>query len=329
MKALVTGAAGFLGSHVVEVLRQRDFELRALVRRPHAGLQQQGVQLIEGDIRDPEAVAAACAGVDIVFHIAAISGIWGPWRQFHSINTSGTRNVVSACLQQRIPRLVYTSSPSVTFTGEHQIHVNESAPYARKWLCHYAHSKALAEQLVLQANDPPRLMTCALRPHLLWGPGDPHLVPQLVQRAKTGRLRRIGDGRNLVDHTFVENAAWAHWQAGERLQPGSPVCGQAYFLSQDDPVHCWQWINEILACAGLPPVRRSISYANAQRLGWILETYHETFGIQREPAMTRFLAAQLAKSHYFDIGRAKQDFGYRVRVSTSEGMERLAKSMQR
>ena len=329
MKALVTGGSGFLGSHIVEILQQRQVQVRVLVRRPQAQLSERGIDVVEGDIRDPEAVNTACDGMDVVFHTAAISGIWGPWRLFHAINTSGTRNVVSACVQQHVPRLVYTSSPSVTFTGEHQIHVNETVPYARNWLCHYAHSKALAEQLVLQANDPPRLMTCALRPHLLWGPGDRHLVPQLLNRARSGRLRRIGDGRNLVDHTFIDNAVWAHWQAAERLVPDSPVCGQAYFLSQDDPVNCWQWINEILSLAGLPSVRRSISYANAHRLGWILETYHEIFGLNRDPAMTRFLAAQLAKSHYFDIGRAKRDLGYRVRVTTSEGMERLAKSLQR
>jgi nucleoside-diphosphate-sugar epimerase len=236
--------------------------------------------------------------------------------------------VIAACVRHRVPRLVFTSSPSVTFTGENQIHVDESAPYARRWLCHYAHSKALAEQLVLEANDPPQLMTCALRPHLLWGPGDPHLIPKLLSRARSGRFRRIGDGKNLVDHTFVENAAWAHWQAAERLTPGSPVCGSAYFISQDDPVNCWQWINEILKLAGLPAVRRVMSYAAARRLGWALETYHEMFNIEREPVMTRFLAAQLAKSHYFDIARAKRDFGYRVRVSTSEGMERLAKTLQ-
>jgi nucleoside-diphosphate-sugar epimerase len=328
VKALVTGANGFLGSYIVELLVQRQWPVRALVRRAHALLGSGEVELVQGDIRDADTVAQACAGVDVVIHTAAISGIWGPWKLFHAVNTVGTRNVIAGCQAHRVPRLVFTSSPSVTFQGDHQIHLNESVPYARKWLCHYSHSKALAEQQVLQANDPPHLMTCALRPHLIWGPRDPHLVPTLVERARTGRLRRVGDGKNLIDHTYVENAAWAHLQAAERLQPSSRVCGNAYFLSQDDPVNCWQWINELLNLAGIASVRRSISYPAAKRLGWLLELYHELFNIQREPSMTRFLAAQLAKSHYFDISRAKDDLGYCVRVSTSEGMERLAKSLR-
>jgi nucleoside-diphosphate-sugar epimerase len=298
-----------------------------MVRRSDQMNAAGNIEIFVGDIRDSLAVDQACKDMDVVFHTAAISGIWGPWPTFHAVNTGGTRNVVAACQRHRVPRLVYTSSPSVTFTGDHQINVNETAPIARKWLCHYPHSKALAEQHVLGSNDPPALMTCALRPHLLWGPRDRHLVPRLLLRARAKQLRRVGDGTNQVDHVYVENAAWAHLQAAEALRPGSPVCGSTYFLSQDDPVNCWQWINEVLALAGIAPVRRSISYPAAWRIGWALETYHEMFNISSEPRMTRFLAAQLAKSHYFDISRAKRDFGYRVRISTSEGMERLGRSL--
>ncbi len=328
VKALVTGARGFLGSHIVELLLQRQWQVRAFVRRSSELLGSGSVEVVHGDIRDADAVCQACQGVDVVFHTAAVSEIWGPWKLFHSVNTVGTRNVVSGCLEQKVSRLVFTSSPSVTFTGDHQINVNETAPYAKKWLSHYPHSKALAEQQVLQANDPPHLMTCALRPHLIWGPRDTHLVPGLIQRAKLGQLRRVGDGKNMIDHVYVENAAWAHLSAAERLEPGSEVCGSVYFISQDDPVNCWQWINEMLNLAGLATIRRSISYAAAKRLGWLLETYHEMFNIDREPLITRFLAAQLAKSHYFDISRAKSELGYRVRVSTAEGMERLAKAIR-
>lgn len=326
-KVLVTGANGFLGSHIVDLLLNHDYEIRALVRKPDQLKTVGNVEVVTGDIRDSAAVADACAGIDIVFHTAGISGIWGKWRVFHAVNTVGTRNVVDGCRRHRVPRLVYTSSPSVTFTGENQFHVDETAPYAHKWLCHYPHSKALAEQHVLAANDPPHLMTCALRPHLIWGPRDRHLVPRLIARAQAKQLRKIGDGRNQIDHVYVENAAWAHLQAARALEPDSPVCGSAYFVSQDDPVNCWQWINEVLALAGIGAVRRSISFAAAWRIGWALEQYHEMFNLSSEPRMTRFLAAQLAKSHYFDISRAKRDFGYQVRVSTSEGMERLGRAM--
>jgi nucleoside-diphosphate-sugar epimerase len=326
VKALVTGANGFLGAHLVRQLVQRGDKVVALTRRRDAALSASPASHIHADIRDFDALLATCRDVDVVFHTAGVSGIWGSWKHFHSNNTIGTRNVVEACLRNKIPRLVYTSSPSVTFRGEHQLHVDESAEYAKRWLCHYPHSKALAEQHVLDANDSSGLRTCALRPHLIWGPGDSHLIPRLLERARAKTLRRVGDGSNRIDTIYVENAAAAHIQAAEALESRSPVCGATYFLSQDDPVNCWGWINEILALAGLPRVRQSISYRWAYRLGLAMETYHEMFNIQREPPMTRFLAAQLAKSHYYDISRAKRDFGYNPHVSNEEGMKRLAAS---
>jgi nucleoside-diphosphate-sugar epimerase len=170
-------------------------------------------------------------------------------------------------------------------------------------------------------------MTCALRPHLIWGPKDRHLIPRLIQRARAGQLLRVGDGTNLVDNIYVDNAAHAHIQAAEAMRPGSPVCGSAYFISQGDPVNCWGWINDILKLARLPRVKRSISFFWAWRLGHALEIYHDLFNIEREPRMTRFLAAQLAKSHYFDIARARRDFGYYPIVSADEGMKRLEASL--
>ena len=177
---------------------------------------------------------------------------------------------------------------------------------------------------MLEANEDDTLMTCALRPHLIWGPRDQHLIPRLIERQKTKKLRRVGDGSNQIDSIYVENAAMAHLMAAEALQPGSPVCGSAYFLSQGEPVNCWSWLNEILQLAGLPRVRKSISYAAAYRIGYALECYHDICNIDSEPRMTRFLAAQLAKSHYFDISRAKRDFGYYAKVSTEEGMRKLS-----
>lgn len=327
MKALVTGANGFLGSHIVKMLVERGDEVTTMTRRSFEFLHRLGVKESIGDIRTYEQVQAACEGQDVVFHTAAMAGVWGPWKLFHSTNTVGTKHVVEACREQKVPKLVFTSSPSVTFGGGHQINTDESAPYPKKWLCHYPHTKALAEQYVLDADDHRDLMTCALRPHLIWGPGDNHLVPRLIERAKSKKLRRVGDGTNQVDTIYVENAAEAHLMAADAMEPGSPVCGQAYFLSQGDPVNLWGWINEVLQMVGLPRVKKSISYYWADKLGYALEVAHEAFNLKTEPRMTRFLAAQLAKSHYFDISRAKQDFGYFPRVSNEEGMKRLAASL--
>ncbi len=295
-----------------------------MMRRKDDLISGLGIETVHADVRNLESVEAAFEGIDVVFHAAAISGIWGSWKTFHGVNTIGTRNVVEACLRQNVSKLVYTSSPSVTFDGEHQINVNETAPYPKKWLCHYPHSKALAEQYVLESNEDKGLMTCALRPHLIWGPRDSHLIPRLIARAKSKKLRRVGDGTNEIDCIHVTNAAMAHIQAAEAMGDGSPVCGSAYFISQGEPVNCWNWINDILQLAGQTRVRKSISFPAAYRLGFLLECYHDIFNIQSEPRMTRFLAAQLAKSHYFDISRAKKDFGYYPRVSIDEGMRSLS-----
>jgi 2-alkyl-3-oxoalkanoate reductase len=327
MFALVTGGGGFLGRYVVEQLVARGDRVRSLARGNYPPLDALGVECVRGDLRDASAVRAACAGVDVVFHTAAVAGIWGAWKDYFDINVLGTRHVIEACRQHGVPRLVFSSSPSVTFDGHPQEGVDERAPYPARWLCHYQHTKALAEQAVLAANGG-ELATCALRPHLVWGPRDPHLTPRLIARAAAGQLRRVGDGRNLIDMVYVENAAAAHLQAADALAINSPVAGRSYFISQGEPVNCWQWIDEILALAGVPGVRRHVSLATAWRVGAVLEAVYRVLGVRREPRMTRFLAAQLGTSHYFDISAARRDLGYHPQVSTAEGMRRLGETLR-
>jgi len=327
MQTLVTGGGGFLGRYICEQLLARGDQVRSFGRGAYPELETQGVEVIRGDIRDAKAVSAACQGADCVFHVAARPGVSVQPQPYYQANTQGTQNVINACHQQNVPRLIYTSSPSVVFAGVDQKNVDATAPLALDWLqqhrSYYSHSKALAEQKVLAANDD-QLRTCSLRPHLIWGPRDQHLIPRLIARAKSGRLRRVGDGSNLVDMIYVENAAEAHLQAADALaEQNSPVAGNAYFLSQGKPVNCWQWIDEILAIADLPPVKKSISFNNAWRLGAILEVVFRGLRLSGEPPMTRFLAAQLATSHWFDLSAARRDFGYDPSISTVEGMQRL------
>lgn len=319
----VTGATGFLGRAIVRELHRRGKKVRALVRRLDPELNSLEIEQVVGDITDPVPVSQLVAGAHCVFHTAAIAGIWGPWQAYFGINTAGTENVIEQCQLQHVAKLVFTSSPSVTFTGADQILVNESAPYAATWLCHYPHSKALAEQLVLAAHRKDNLATCALRPHLIWGPGDRHLIPRLLARAQAKRLMRIGDGRNLIDIVHIDNAVHSHLQAAESLTVDSPQGGKAYFISQGLPVNCWEWISEILAYHQLALPKRGIPFSVAWYLGHVLERVHETFKLSAEPRMTRFLAAQLARSHYFDISAAKRDFGYSPIKSTEEGMREL------
>ncbi len=317
------GAGGFLGRYIVEQLVARGDEVRAFARGDYPELRELGVETKRGDVSDELAVAAACSEIDCVIHTAAKAGIWGSWKSYCQTNTIGTQNVIRACRQHRVGRLVFSSSPSVTFDGNDQCGVDESAPYPDRWLCHYPHTKALAEQFVLDESKD-GLVTCALRPHLIWGPRDGHLVPRLIDRAKSGKLRRIGDGSNLVDMIYVENAAAAHLLAADALvATPEQVAGKAYFVSQGEPVNCWDWIDEILALGGIAPLNKSISHSAARRVGALMEAIYGVLGLESEPRMTRFLAAQLSTSHYFDISAARNDLGYSPVVSTTEGMRRL------
>ena len=329
MKALVTGAGGFLGRYIAEQLVQRGDAVRNFSRQSYKVLDALDIEQQQGDLQDPDAVRRACEGVDVVFHNAGVAGIWGPWEHYHGINTLGTQNVIDGCRAAGVRKLVYTSSPSVTFDGTDQMNVDESASYPTTWLCHYPHSKALAEQEILSANGTDDLLTCALRPHLIWGPRDEHLIPRLIERARSGKLRRVGNGKNLVDMIYVENAATAHLQAADALDDGSPACGKAYFISQGEPVNCWDWINDILALAELPPITKSISARAAWNVGRLLESVWTMLRRQDEPRMTRFLAAQLSTSHYFDISAAQRDFDYQPMISTEEGMKRLGMWLRR
>jgi len=323
MRALVTGGGGFLGGAIVRRLRDRGDTVRSFSRQRYTALDELGVEQMQGDIADADAVDRAIPGCDVVFHVAAKAGVWGPAREYHLANVVGTENVIAACRKHGVGRLVFTSSPSVVATGHDIEGGDESLPYPRRYLADYPRTKAAAERLVLAANGPD-LATVSLRPHLIWGPGDNHLIPRLIGRARAGRLRQIGEGTNRADVTYVDNAAAAHLLAADRLSPGSPIAGKAYFISDGAPVQVWPFINRILALAGLPPVTRRVPLAVAYAAGAVLEATYKLLGRSEQPPMTRFVAVQLATSHWFDISAARRELGYEPVVSTGEGLKRLA-----
>lgn len=329
MRILVTGAGGFLGRYIAQQLVARGDSVRGLARGEYPELAALGVEMHRGDLANREVVDRAVANVDGVIHTASKVGVWGAWFDYFQANVHGTCNLLGACQEQNVERFIFTSSPSVTFGGVDQQNVDESASYPTHWLAHYPHSKAIAEDFVLtmngqQTNAGSAMRTCSLRPHLVWGPRDHHLTARLIERAKAGQLRRVGDGANLVDTIYVENAAEAHLLALDALaDPESAVAGNAYFLSQGEPVNCWQWIDDILALVDLPPVEKSISARKAFVAGSVLEWKHWLTRNWAEPRMTRFLARSLSTHHWFDIAAARRDLGYEPRVGIDEGMQRL------
>jgi 2-alkyl-3-oxoalkanoate reductase len=319
--ALVTGGGGFLGTAIVRILAARGDRVRSFSRRPHPALTPLAVEQAQGDIADARAVEQACRGADVVYHTAAKPPPWGPYRDYHRTNVTGTANVIKACRRCGVARLIHTSTPSVVFDGNDLAGVDESVPYPPRYTDHYSLTKALAEQMVIAAGTE-FMQTIALRPHEIWGPEDPHIVARVIARA--GHLRRIGGGRNLVDTTYIDNAAAAHVLAADRLQQDSGLSGRVYFISQGEPVSAWDMIDAILKAAGRGPVKGAVPHGLAWAMGFFLEKIYSGLHLAGEPPMTRFIADALARSHWFDISAARRDLGYTPTVSTAVGLERLA-----
>jgi len=324
VRILVTGCSGFLGQEIVRQLLQRGDEVVGLSRREVPELVALGLSHHRGDLTDERYVDQQVRDVDTVVHTAAVAGVWGPWSHFFRNNVIASRNVLEACRRNGVARLVFTSSPSVSFDGGHQSGVDESVGYPDRWMCHYPHTKAIAEREILAADDSSVLRTLALRPHLIWGPGDPHLLPRILQRARSGRLRVVGDGKNRVDTVHVVNAAAAHLDATDALvRCPDEAAGRAYFIAQDEPVLCWDWIAQLCRMHDAPPPGRRIPFRAAYSLGATLEILYRATNRRSEPPMTRFVAAQLAKDHFFDISAAKTRLGYHPRMSMEQGLAEL------
>jgi nucleoside-diphosphate-sugar epimerase len=323
MNALVTGGGGFLGSAIVRRLCGRGGRVYSFSRRRYPELDVLGVTQHQGDIADPIAVSRAAAGCDLVFHVAAKAGVGGRYRDYYRANVLGTENVLAACRHHGITRLVYTSSPSVVFTGRDMAGVNETVPHPSHYDAAYPQTKAIAERMVLNANGA-TLATVALRPHLIWGPGDNHLVPRILARARAGRLYRLGTQDKRIDSVYIDNAADAHLHAAARLGPGSSIAGKVYFITQGEPMPLWQLVNHILHAAGLGPVTRAIPPRLAYAMGWFLEMAYAMFRPQEEPPLTRFVVRELTTAHWFDITAARRDLGYEPKVSLEEGLHRLS-----
>ena len=330
MKVLVTGGGGFLGQALCRGLLAQGHAVASFSRSRHAGLDVLGVRQLQGDLADADAVQRAFAeGFDAVLHNAAKAGTWGSYASYFSANVLGTRHVIAACRTHGIGKLVHTSTPSVVHRATHPVEGlgADAVPYGEGEKAHYATTKIIAEREVLAANDA-QLATIALRPRLIWGPGDTQILPKLVARARSGRLRLVGDGNNLVDTTYIDNAAQAHFDAFEHLAIGAACAGRAYFISNGEPKPIGELLNALLDAAGAPRVDKHLSFKAAYRIGAVCEGLWKVLPLKGEPPMTRFLAEQLSTAHWYDMAPATRDFGYRPRVSFDEGLARLKHSLR-
>jgi nucleoside-diphosphate-sugar epimerase len=325
VKAMVTGGGGFVGSGLVRALLARGDSVRVLARGDYPELRALGAETVRGDITDAAATAAACVGMDVVFHTAAKTGQGGDAKDYEPVNVTGTQHVIDGCKRAGVPVLVHTSSVSVVHAARDLEGADESLPYAEHFTSPYPRSKMLSERLVLAASDA-KLTVVALRPHIIWGPGDRHVLPRLIRSAKAGRLRRFGSGDPKYDTTYIDNCVHAHLLAADRALAGAPLGGKAYFVSDDAPVGLWTMFNRLIGCAGVPPVTRTVPASVAYAVAAILEAVHRLFRLHGEPVISRFVVSQMSHAEWFDISAAKRDLGYAPQVSVEEGLKRLAEA---
>jgi len=323
MKVLVTGGGGFLGSAICRQLLARGDEVTAYQRSAAFGLQEAGVKVVCGDINEAAALGAAANRADAVIHTAAKAGLSVNDGDFHAANVAGTKTVLGVCRQKGIHKLVFTSSPSVVHDDGDIEGGDESLPYPESYSSPYPRTKAESERMVLAANGP-GLHTVALRPHLIWGPGDNHLLPNLLKRARGGRLKLPGPDK-LIDSVYVDNAARAHVLALDKLGTApQTVGGKAYFISNGEPVTQGFIIGALLEAAGVKVDIGRVSPRLAIAAGTLIESGWKLFGVRKDPPLTRWSAVHLSTAHWFDISAAKRDLGYAPEISIAEGLARLA-----
>lgn len=324
---VITGGGGFVGKALGQQLLRRGCQVVSLARGEYPELRNSGIETQRVDIStDPAGWVEVLRGAAGVFHTAAKVDMWGRYEDFFRTNVVGTRNIIWACKEAGVRNLVYTSSPSVIHDGKSLEGIDESYPYPAHSHAFYPETKAIAEREVLAVCDETSLRTVALRPHLIWGPGDTNLVPTILERARAGRLTRIGDGSNLIDLTYIDDCVSAHILAMEALKADpSPCLGRAYFISQGEPIKMWSWIDEVLIRSDLPRVSRSIPVGLAYVLAYAMEGFASTvnlLGIDYTPLLTRFLVSEMATHHYFSIDAARRDLGYVPSCSVAEALER-------
>jgi len=331
MRAVVTGSSGFVGKHLVRALAARGDEIVAMDVVPAAELEGlANTTQTKADLRDGKALEGAVRGADVVYHVASrVQTREAGAEEVFAINVGGTRNLIEACRDMNVGKLVYTSSASVVYAGRDIENGDETLPYPKSFHAPYAETKAIAEREVLEANDA-RVRTCAIRPHIVFGPGDTRFFPAIWSRAKAGKLKAyVGDWNKLSDFTFIDNLVEGMLLAGDHLGPEGKAAGQAYFVTNGEPTSFWEFVGRVLDGLGFPRPKMRVPFPIAYGAAAFREALDAARGIPTsEASLTRFAIRYLTTHHYFSHAKATRDLGYKPKVALDEGIRLTVASMK-
>jgi nucleoside-diphosphate-sugar epimerase len=322
MRVFVTGGSGFVGSKVAQMLLSENYEVTLLARKPIPKLQNLGAKLILGDVCDFYSLKSATRDVDAVIHCAAKAGIWGPERDFLKINYEGTKKLVHASEMNNVKYFIYTSTSGVVYNGKDLINVDETTPYLESSISSYGTSKMLAEKFVLSHNKE-TFKTLSLRPHIVWGPGDPHFLPRIFALRKANKIRTLKGGPYLFDSIYIDNIAECHVHALKKLDEGAKIAGEAFFVTQNEPLDSRDFVNMLLECGNLPPVKPSINPNLCLFMAHIVESLWKLFRVKSEPPITVYVAKQFMTNYYFNLYKTTNLLGFTPKISLTEGFKRL------
>ena len=324
---LVFGATGLLGHFLAEQLLQRGEKVRVFVRRP---ITDERVEQIVGDITNRDDVRRAVEGVDVVFQTVSIID-WNPSKPdlLYDVNVKGNHNVVEACVAAGVKKLIYTSSIDVVFDGRDLHYADEGLPYPKKHLDHYSISKTIAEKEVIAANGRGGLLTCALRAAGIYGPGDRVRLPTVIDALRKGKPPRLGSGTSIFSHVYVENVAHAHILAADKLEQGSPVAGQCYFITDHDATNFFDFVyDDICSALGYDVSHRGVPYRFAKLVATVAEWWVKLRKGDKAPLLTHYTVAATCRDFSFTHAKATRDFGYQPMVSREEAVRRTIDSLR-
>lgn len=320
--AVVVGGCGFLGRHLVEGLVERGYKVRVFDLRTTFSMEE--VEFSTGDLCKKEDLLPILEGASIVFHTASPPPSCNNRDLFYQVNVGGTQILLEACLEAGVGRLVLTSSASVVYEGKDIKNGTEELPYALRPMDYYTETKILQEKLVLEYNDPGGILTIAVRPHGIFGPRDPQMLPTVVSAAQAGKMKYIiGDGKNIVDFTHVKNVVHGHILAAESLTQYSSTAGQAYNITNNEPIPFWTFLSRILTELDYPPPSIHLPYWLLYLIAWLLQCLSLLLSplTSFKPTFTPMRVALAGTHHYYSCQKAQRDLGYSPPLSLEDGLQ--------